>query len=387
MSVTILKSEYDTLVPRVRCVVPGRPFTGQFLNRYFLWWLETLKHALIQGGIPQSSLDTLIYSSENSFGVPQEDTSPTLNSDAQLKPSVHEKYDDPGHLTVGPYRPSYHCPKTPVIRTPVRHSSVDPDDISVPSDGKLDSPYSAEGPVKYRGNGPDNRTVTLKGIPDRATYADVIGAIRGGRVLDIFFRSRDHMASISFAESTAAQQFMAHTKRYRFYILDKPVDVSWADRPFILSQYIATQISNGASRNILIRGVHPNVTEAQIREDMKHIHNLVIISVTFSQRNAYISANSVQKASYARNCMRSRMPYKMMRIEFYPDECAGSLRRSPPLRRKEASPQAKKLNPMANRFEILHLDESDDDSDGLDRLKIYDSVPQGARWSDIAITV
>lgn len=156
----------------------------------------------------------------------------------------------------------------------------------------------------------------------------------------------------------------------------------------MLSNYIASQMANGATRNLLIRGVHPNLTEAQIREDMEHIHNLSIISVTFAQGNAYISTNSVQKASYARNCMRSRMPYKLMRIEYYPDECAEPLPRIQHFPRKETPRPVKKLNPMANRFEMLHLeDESDDGSDGTEDLTNCTPVTGRVNWASNAIAV
>lgn len=141
------------------------------------------------------------------------------------------------------------------------------------------------------------------------------------------------------------------------------VDVSWSERQFSLSAYLSTQLSNGASRNLIIRNVHPNLTEAMIREDMKHIHNLIVVNVTFEHGSVYISTNSVQKASFARNCMMSRMPYRLMRVEYYPDECAEPLPKLPDTSKKEIQRPVKTLNPMANRFQMLNLEDSDEDSD------------------------
>jgi hypothetical protein len=48
-------------------------------------------------------------------------------------------------------------------------------------------------------------------------------------------------------------------------------------------------------------------SEENIREDLDHIHNCVVVKVTFSGGNCYISLNSVHNAIYARNCMMSRL--------------------------------------------------------------------------------
>ncbi|WEW59090.1 hypothetical protein PRK78_004559 [Emydomyces testavorans] len=373
--------------------------------------------ALIQGGIPQSSLEvrvshmkryritqltrtqTLISSPDDSYEELQrngDDLNCALQQDSKPPPSLAKPRAASSHTeqkSTSHSHPQRNLAETilrPSVGTPARQASYDHDDVSVPSDEKMDSPYSGDGhavPMKLQGNGADNRTIVLRGIPDRATHADIVAAIRGGALVDIFFRSRERMASISFAESKAAQEFMAYAKRQLFCILDKPIEVSWSDRPFILSNYIASQISNGASRNILIRGVHLKLTEAQIREDMEHIHNLVIISVTFAQGNAYISTNSVQKASYARNCMRSRMPYKLMRLGYYPDECAEPLPKIQHIPKKEIPQPLRKLNPMANRFEMLHLDESVDDSDGSEDLTSSTSVAGGVNWASAPFAV
>lgn len=61
-----------------------------------------------------------------------------------------------------------------------------------------------------------------------------------------------------------------------------------------------SKIHAGATRNIILHGVNPIITESLIRRDLDHIHNLVIISVRFEHGNAYISTNSVHNALFAR---------------------------------------------------------------------------------------
>ena len=59
----------------------------------------------------------------------------------------------------------------------------------------------------------EQRTIIVKNLSDRATHKDVAGFVRGGLVLDIYLRTNDRSASISFVEGLAAQKFMDHVKR------------------------------------------------------------------------------------------------------------------------------------------------------------------------------
>ena len=85
------------------------------------------------------------------------------------------------------------------------------------------------------------------------------------------------------------------------------VDVRWSDRQFTLLSHVSHKINNGATRNLVIRQCNPRLTEAMIREDLNHICNLVILTVTFADGDCFISTNSVHNAMFARSCMMSRM--------------------------------------------------------------------------------
>lgn len=67
------------------------------------------------------------------------------------------------------------------------------------------------------------------------------------------------------------------------------------------------KINGGATRNLIIRGVNKaRHTEESIREDLDHIHNLVVIKVEFIGNDCHIKTNSVNYALFARTCMMSR---------------------------------------------------------------------------------
>ena len=122
-------------------------------------------------------------------------------------------------------------------------------------------------------------------------------------------------------------------------------------------------LPSGATRNVIVRGIHPSITEERIREDLDHIHNLVVISISFKHGDAYISLNSINNALFARTCMMSRAAYKGMKIEWYSDECSKPLQEilHAPKKVKQAAPQPKKFASAMNRFQMLNMDGTESD--------------------------
>ena len=243
----------------------------------------------------------------------------------------------------------------------------------------------------------EKRTIIAKNLSERAIHKDIIEFLRGGLVLDVYLRSNDRSASISFVEGSAAQDFMNYVKRKDIYVHSKrvcpylkkisgekllrriQVEFTWNDRQFILPGHVANKIGIGATRNLIIRNVHPNITEERIRQDLDHIHNLVIIDILFRSGDAYLQLNSIHNSLFARTCMMSRATYKGMRIEWYPDACAQPLPKLyfPPRKENTATPPLKKANAMMNRFQMLNLDGegTEDSSEDDNEPSILTDVP------------
>lgn len=173
------------------------------------------------------------------------------------------------------------------------------------------------------------------------------------------------------------------------------VEFRWADRHFILPQHIATKIANGATRNLRLRNVQGRLTEETIRDDMEHIHNLVIIDVTFTGGDIIVSTNSVHNAMYARTCMMSRGSYKGIQIESYEDECSTPFPSVHiPVPRKENALPTRKAVSSANRFGLLNMDNTEDVSDDEStddgkgqRWKVdpYSKNGTGVSWAETSI--
>ena len=78
----------------------------------------------------------------------------------------------------------------------------------------------------------------------------------------------------------------------------------------MLPGHVANKIGMGATRNLVVQGYDNRHTEDVVRDDLDHIHNLVVVKMEFIGGNCYIGLNSVHNAIYARQCMLSRLQVK-----------------------------------------------------------------------------
>jgi hypothetical protein len=165
--------------------------------------------------------------------------------------------------------------------------------------------------------------------------------------------------------------------------------VRWHDRNFHVPSHVMNKVANGVTRNIVIRGATGKITEASIRDDLEHIHNLVIINVRYTGGDAYISTNSVQNALFARTCMMSRGAYKGLKIEWFTDECAAPLpkQQGSSWKTQASINQPRRVpTPLANRFGLLNLDAPDESEE--DSEQSTSGVPEygiGLNWADAGI--
>jgi len=151
---------------------------------------------------------------------------------------------------------------------------------------------------------------------------------------------------------------------------------------------MANKISNGATRNLVIRGGTSKLSELQIREDMEHIHNLVILDVKVEKGDIYLSTNSINNSSFARTCMISRREYKGLHIEWYGDECDGPLPK-PQLHSFAIPVPAKStaakrgMNPYAPLFVVEDSDSDAEDDGNIGRSsgEAHEGLGIAMNWS------
>lgn len=424
-TVTIDKAYFETLLRRAEFHVSGKDLTTpvnlpvvsipkvdhdnllRMAQEY-----TNLRDALYRGGIAPDTLETLIrgdsviQSPADTFSHDQEEVNGGVNLFSRPSKTPVTMSRPPGNgldSSSGPNWPSknqsggfgFHKDRGGSF---VRQYSSVQDDSSFPSDLEKEEQSSPTAKTeKQHYAKAEQRTIVAKNLSDRVTHKDIVDIIRGGAVLDIFLRANERSASISFIEGAAAQEFLNYAKRNDIYIHGKRIEFSWNDRQFILPGHVANKIGIGATRNLIIRGVHPNITEDRLREDLDHIHNLIVINISFQHGDAHLSLNSIHNSLFARTCMMSRAAYKGMRIEWYPDECAQPLPRMQYVPKKENAAQpAKKVNPMVNRFQMLNMDgtengdedSSDEEStDGPSALGSFSPMNHRSPWNSRVVAV
>jgi hypothetical protein len=346
----------------------------------FLTIPAILRKALLRGGLNESTLDLLISGAE---AQEQEDvtltgsawdhttfTRPTTVPVSIAKPPEQLTPDPSEHIGAsngflsqyshyqGPNNRSYSFGAVDSAT-----SYPDKDDAFMPENGEGINGNWRTGMPSH-----DQRTLMFSNLPERTTHAELLSVIKGGRLLDIYVRN-DRTATVSFVDGAA--EFLAYTKKKDTYLRTKRLEVKWNDRQFRLPAHVANKIHMGATRNIVVRnGTSRDLTEQGIRDDMEHIHNLVVISVKINNKSGdiFISTNSVHNALFARTCMMSRSLYKGLKIEWYLDECAAPIPKLPertaaPAPAPQASVKANKLQSRGNLYALLAEDGAADDSD------------------------
>ena len=88
---------------------------------------------------------------------------------------------------------------------------------------KHDPDLAAPQPERKRFAKMEQRTIFVKNLSERATHKDIIDVVRGGLVLDIYLRSHERSASVSYVEGSAAHEFMNYVKRNDIYVHGKRV--------------------------------------------------------------------------------------------------------------------------------------------------------------------
>ncbi|KAK2032811.1 hypothetical protein LX32DRAFT_635889 [Colletotrichum zoysiae] len=357
-TITIARVEYDTLVKAAR----------EFSN---------LRRNLMRGGVAEETLAVLTSDESNwdedSAGRQTDAPTSAVPQDATQRPVNEPRVATVTAVRVpqgGPYNGKLSIPQS------VKQGWADDEPTSHDISEATASPIEAEhGLAHQQGtqlfDRPQfekmaTRTIIMSNLAEGTTHADVTDVVRGGQLLDIFLRTHDRSAQVSFLHASDARAFLEHTRRHDLYIRHKRVDIRWSDRQFILPGHVANKIGIGATRNLVVRRCDPSLTEEGIRDDLEHIHNLAVVRVAFSGDNCHIGTNSVHNAMFARTCMMSRQKYKRSRIEWDIDECAQPLEVAQTHRVQPHVLSSKRpMNPMANRFEVLKLDANDDDEENM----------------------
>ncbi|KAL8935964.1 MAG: hypothetical protein Q9211_004423 [Gyalolechia sp. 1 TL-2023] len=359
-TVTIDKSYFETLLRRAEFHVSGKDFlTPLDLPTVSIPKVDHDNLILIRGAQNTGGSPNGFYGGQTGTGIGQYSNNQGPDPSTEINPSISK-----GAATPLDFRHASKSPFSKLIpdrKSHLQHpASSGYDEVYFPDDVEKDESLSFHVPRSEQTSLPkmDQRTIIFKNLSDRTTHQDIVNVVRGGLLLDVYVRSSDKSANVSFVHGTAAQEFMVYVKRNDVYIQGRRVAFAWGDRQYILPGHLANKIGIGATRNLVIRRIYPNFTEKRLRDDLDHIHNLVVVDISFANGDAYLSLNSIRSSLFARTCMMSRATYKGLHIEWYPDACALPLPKLSNAIKKDKAPLSKTNgNPMINRFQLLNMDE------------------------------
>ena len=163
---------------------------------------------------PQPSSQNNGQSNENAAPQPTESNGYTNGSTpTETAAHTHKYQDDKG--TIKDY-------KVPGGFDDFEEDDEDEDEedgviVSPNSEGKVYSEDISKGEQSSTGQ----RTVLIRNLPERVTHEDITDAVRGGALLYIYLRARDHFANVSFVDETAAYAFLRHTRLNGLHVAGK----------------------------------------------------------------------------------------------------------------------------------------------------------------------
>ncbi|KAK7548250.1 hypothetical protein BKA81DRAFT_225042 [Phyllosticta paracitricarpa] len=171
----------------------------------------------------------------------------------------------------------------------------------------------------------DRRSLQLSDLPRFTKHQDIVDAVRGGSLVEVYIRWQDRSARVSYVHGSHAASFKNHVQQFGLYIKGQRVSVDWAEFQFQIYGALAKKIKFGATRVLCLRNAVGLLNEQRIRDDMEHIHNLVIVNIKSCSHDIFVECSSILAAEFARTCMMSRIPYRDFKIESFPDGCAQHL--------------------------------------------------------------
>ncbi|KAJ4314397.1 hypothetical protein N0V84_008917 [Fusarium piperis] len=338
-----------------------------------------LRQKLVDQGIDNAALDMLSDPDPHtSYGHPVQPSSSKSVHNPQAPPyQGHHQIETKGEW-LHPDTDPFPLNQSPPAESPTEPWPQEPKSppAEPPTEPWLQEPKSPQGGNRYDPNRRlernAQRSVRLFNLPAGVRRGDITTVVRGGPLLDVYLRPKEHTATVSFVYEDDAVAFLNRAQEHGLRIRNTLIPVKWDHQQFILAPRVSYQISRGATRNFVIRNRNPNLTEESIREDLAHIHNLYVLSVEFFRDECYISTNSVHNAIFARSCMMSRLEYKGSRIDWTDDECARPPRNLPTqVQRPRAGIEAKRnfssgsmfKSQVTNRFQLLDMTDDDDEDE------------------------
>ncbi|EMG50106.1 hypothetical protein G210_4876 [Candida maltosa Xu316] len=183
-------------------------------------------------------------------------------------------------------------------------------------------PVGSGGMPGGNGNGNGNsRTVYLGNLPNDILPNELLDYVRSGILEDVKFIPNKNCAFISFIDTNSALLFHSDCVLKKLCIKNHNIRVGWGKDSPILPNILEAIQRDGATRNVYLGNLDPNVTEEEIREDLSNFGLIDSIKIIPDKSIAFIHFLSISSAI---NCVMnlSTKFEKYSKVFYGKDRCA-----------------------------------------------------------------
>ncbi|KAL9049986.1 MAG: hypothetical protein Q9162_006901 [Coniocarpon cinnabarinum] len=247
-----------------------------------------------------------------------------------------EKEDQRQHTTPSGVAPPDLQQTTPELDSSGHdnNGSRNADDPSYPNDPKVRAIYDNPDAPRFspRDISGHLRTVIVTELPATVTLKELAGKVCGGLVVSmVLLDTKSTCGSVSamvqFFEETAARDFVKHCLREPLTFMSSSARVSLLHTPTIPVSTLTygNIVNHGATRRLVVKSCPPRLSIHYIctklsPHDHPGMHGILEVFEN-AQRFIYITFNSIDKATFARDRLNRFSVFRPAQAHFQKDPC------------------------------------------------------------------
>ncbi|KAJ1918625.1 hypothetical protein H4219_002498 [Mycoemilia scoparia] len=152
-----------------------------------------------------------------------------------------------------------------------------------------------------------NRCVYLGNLHPDTTSEDLCNSIRGGILQHIRHIKDKRIAFATFIDPNSAALFLqlAQAMPQGLVVKNRRLRVSWGKSSVPVPQQVLMAVSSGASRNMYLGMLSPEVSEEQLRSDFEIFGEIELVNLLRDKRCGFVNFTDISSAIQAVEAMRS----------------------------------------------------------------------------------
>lgn len=168
-----------------------------------------------------------------------------------------------------------------------------------------------------------SRTVYLGNIPPDTSAEEILGHVRSGQIESVRLLPDRNCAFISFLDGSSAVHFHSDAILKKLSIRGQDIKVGWG-KPSHISSTVALAVQqSGASRNVYLGNLPPEISEDEIREDLSKFGAIDTIKLVREKNIGFVHFLTISSAIKAVGQLPQEPNWQPPRRVFYgKDRCA-----------------------------------------------------------------